>query len=205
MTDLTHYKRDSKRWLITVNDQNGNAVDMTNSSAKMVVKRSRSDENSESLIFKSTSDPSEIEAVDLVNGPQFRVYISADDVWDIGAGCFPWDFQTYRREGPAKSTTGSIAVTSGSTVLVGTSLDLAIIKRGDLIQLSGVAAVNQVQVTVLDVGGSGRDTDPGPGNVLTDFDGWVPESGISLEVYTGNDKTPKELRGNYTLTDDVGR
>lgn len=121
---------------------------------------------------------------------------------DSQTGSFLWAIETTRR-GASRTTAGTIDVTASSGTISGASLDMASISPGDLLVPAGGTAPNQKQVTILDVGGSGLDTDPGAGNLLTDYTAWDTETGISLEVFKGNRKTPSGLSGAYTITVDV--
>jgi len=201
MTDLSIVRRSSKPFRVSIVDEAGAPIDITDAVFKFAVKRNPSDSNANALIFKATYDVEEVE-IDLPLLGQLLVYLLPEDTYSKSAGSFCWDAELTRRDG-LKSSAGSIAVTPGSGIIVGTALDFSAARVGNILVPAGATAPNQVQVTILDVGGSGLDTDPGVGNLLTDYTDWDLESGIPIQIYKGNSRTPVGLSGKFTIASDI--
>jgi len=201
MTDLTLVRGDSKNFRIKITDDAGAPLDITNAVFKFAVKRRPSDLNVDSLIFNASYSIDEVN-IDLPLLGELIVFILPSDTYSKSTGSFCWDAELTRREG-LKSSAGSIEVAPGSGIMIGTAIDFSAVKVGDILLPAGVTAPNQVQVTILDVGGSGLDTDPGAGNLLTDYTNWDAESGVSIQVFKGNRKTPAGLSGKFIITADV--
>jgi hypothetical protein len=201
MTDLSIVRRSTKSFRVSIVDEVGAAIDITDAVFKFAVKRSSSDSNTNAIIFKASYDGEEVDIDSPATG-QLLVHLLPEDTYSRTAGTFCWDAELTRRDG-LKSSAGSIAVTPGSGIIVGTGLDFSAARVGNILVPAGVTAPNQVQVTILDVGGSGLDTDPGVGNLLTDYTDWDLESGITIQIYKGNSRTPVGLSGTFSIVSDV--
>ena len=201
MTDLSIVRRSSKPFRVSIVDEAGAPINITDAVFKFAVKRNHSDSNQNALIFKATYDTEEVD-IDLPLLGQLIVYLLPEDTYSKSAGSFYWDAELTRRDG-LKSSAGSISVTSGSDIIVGTAIDFSAARVGNILVPAGSTAPNQKQVTILDVGGSGLSTDPGIGNLLTDYTDWDTESGIPIQLYKGNSKTPVGLSGTFSIVSDI--
>jgi len=196
MTAINITQGDSKTLRVTITEDDGTTpVDLSDSVLKFSVRKRGAHCSELQIGLKSYDDRIDID--DPANG-RALVYLYKPDTFDMAPNTYRYDVETTRR-GTVRTSAGSVSVVSGSRVMTGAALDLSSISVGDLIDLAGVDAANSIQVTIQDVGGSGRETDPGAGNLLTDYDGFATESGIAFTVYRGNVKTPAGLVDDFIV------
>lgn len=179
----------------------GEPIDLTDAIVRFSVKKRPADDDNSPLISKLSYDDDEIEIPAPTDGmAQLKLY--TEDTFEVQADSYTYDVELTRRDGVITSA-GTIEVSNGSGIIQGTGLVLDDVKVGDVIEPAGGTAANQKQVLVTDVGGSGRETDPGAGNLLTDYTEWDDEAGVSLDVYRGRRDTPSGLRGRFVILQDV--
>ncbi|MFQ5647250.1 MAG: BppU family phage baseplate upper protein [bacterium] len=88
-SDIELYRGDSRTLEVTVSDENGPA-NLTGSTVKFSVKKKKGD--TAYIIKKSTTDPSEINIVDAVNG-KLEIYLIPDDTQDVAIASYHFDVE----------------------------------------------------------------------------------------------------------------
>jgi hypothetical protein len=197
MTDLSIVRGDSKTFRITVVDTANAPIDLTDSIVKFAFAKTAGLCEGDK-VFKASYYAAEVLIDDPVNG-RCLVYLLTQDTIELPARDYVWDLEVTRR-GATVTSIGTITVSPDSGVLVGDgSLVLSLMQVGDILVPAGGGPENQVDVTISEIGGSGSDTDPGAGNLRTDYTGWSAQSGIALQVFRSNRKTPSGLSGVFTI------
>lgn len=198
MSELSIVRGDSKSFLVTIVDTAGDPIDLTDSIIKFAIKKTAGfcEDNK---VFKASYYAAEVVvgAPNPING-QCTVYILTEDTYDLPARDYVWDLEVTRR-GALVTSIGTITVEEDSFVLEGAGLNIDAMQVGDVLVPAGGGPENQRDITIQEIGGTGSDTDPGAGNLRTDYSGWSAQSGIAIQVYRSNRKTPVGLSGTFTV------
>ena len=195
MTDISIVRGDSKNFSVTITESDGTTpIDITEGVVRMAVKASVYDDNADAIIFKQSYYTSQIEKTAPASG-QCVVKILIGDTNDVNPGGYYWDIDLTRK-GELATSAGTFAVTAGSGVLTGTAVDFSLLSVGQLIDLNGGFAANNVLVDIVSI-------DASAGTVTVGYDGFVDESGITHSTFQGDRKTPTGLSGGFSIGADV--
>ena len=204
MTDLVIKSGDSRNYRMTVFESDGvTPVDITNAILRFAVKECGDDPNTLALFLLTSYNSSEILKSDPVNG-EMLVQVQARHTARAAPAEYLWDLEVVR-PGGGITVAGTVDLTGGNAIIVGTGLVLSDVGVGDVITPAGVPVANQLPLVITAVGGDGSELDPGVGNLLTDYTAFAAgtEAGVSHAITRGNVKTPSGLSGLFTITADV--
>jgi hypothetical protein len=156
------------------------------------LRRRPEDPRSESIALKHSYDPvDEIDINDAANG-KATIYLRVYDTYSERAGTYFWDVELTRR-GTLATDVGTVAFTAGDETVVGTGLDFAKLRVGDVFLPAGAVSASQKEVLITAV-------DEAAGTFETGgYSGWPTESGVSHEIFRGDRKTPDHLFGPFEL------
>ncbi len=122
---------------------------------------------------------------------------------DIPRGDYVADAELTRAQAVI-TVAGTIDLVAGSSVIAGSGVfDFAGVRRGDILIPAGATGPNQVNVSIVAVGGDGGDDDPGVGNLLTDYAGFVSEAAVSFAIHVG--KVDTDFKRTARVSDDRSR
>lgn len=201
VANISLTRGDSRNLAIEIDDDLGADVDLSEAILRFAVKRRTSDSNSEALLFKTSYDDTEIEITVPLEGKAV-VRVRVDDTVSIDPGVYCWDLDVSRKDsGTPALTAGTFDATTGSSVLQysGTPAQLAAIRVGSIIELSGVNPENAIRVVVTAIDSDALTVTTGG------YAGYVTEAGISHQTFDGDRKTPVGLSGSFEVVADVVR
>lgn len=194
VTDLSFPKCRSARIPLNLFESDGTTpLDTTGGVIKWWVNDAPEDGLENSEIAKRSYDPLEIETVDASLG-QYVLIVRAEDN-DLPVDSYVHCVEV-TLQGTLATSAGTITVTPGSGVLVGSGLATSSIHKGDVLVPAGSTSANQKPITV----DLERDSDGNPtGNLTTDYDAWDTGETISFAIYAADKPEVSGVTGAYSI------